>query len=194
MNSNLANFGGLAYNYLNLVKLSIKEMEKQGNPNMLFVDPETTEEEYDQKTSWNDQNIAIPLLFNFYHGLELIMKSILWKEHVDFPNNHNLSILLKKLDEVKPLPKKLIEILKKYIISKDNPFNNFFASNNTDKSVTNFHLMLKYPANTKDLEVSKHYDYSAIRDQGALGLERFKELERDISRIKPAVMDWMSQL
>jgi hypothetical protein len=62
---------------------SIEELEKQGNKNLLFFDGNLSEDEswlkYDQQTNWNDNNIAIPVLFNFYHGIELVLKGLILK-------------------------------------------------------------------------------------------------------------------
>lgn len=58
-------------------------MGKQGNKKLIMslYDPNETDEQsrqnYYQKTKWNDFNIGVPILFNFYHGLELCMKGLL---------------------------------------------------------------------------------------------------------------------
>ena len=58
-------------------------MGKLGNKKLVMslYDPNQTDEEshesYYQKTKWNDFNIGVPILFNFYHGLELCMKGLL---------------------------------------------------------------------------------------------------------------------
>ena len=77
------NFIGLAYQFWNLTRESVIEMEKLNNSSMIVsdFDPNQTDEEswteYEHKTRWNDFNIGIPILFNFYHGLELFMKGLL---------------------------------------------------------------------------------------------------------------------
>jgi hypothetical protein len=51
-------------------------MNKQGNKTMIFMDGDLSEEdsdlEFNEGTKWNDLNIGIPILFNFFHGIELI--------------------------------------------------------------------------------------------------------------------------
>jgi len=36
-----------------------------------------SDEEFEEHTKWADSNIAEPVLFNFYHGLELSLKSLI---------------------------------------------------------------------------------------------------------------------
>jgi len=80
---NSSAFIGLGYNFLQLTINSIEELENQGNKNLLFLDGNLSEDEswlkYDQQTKWNDNNIAIPVLFNFYHGIELVLKGLILK-------------------------------------------------------------------------------------------------------------------
>lgn len=185
-----ANFAGLAYNFLNLVEQSINEMEKHGNRNLLILDPGSTNESYDKITCWNDLNIGIPILFNFYHGLELIMKALLWEAQIEFPKDHKLSKILQKVTRIEPAPKDLIKILNKYIITSENPFSDFFESNSSSNTADRFYILLKYPSMLKDGQILEVFDYSTIKDQGSLGLQRFLTLKADIASIQPAVIQW----
>ncbi|THA02817.1 hypothetical protein, partial [Rodentibacter pneumotropicus] len=74
----------------------------------VLSDTEITTEEYNEKTKWSDHNIAIPTLFNFYHGLELMLKGfLLFNEETENIKTHKFTIL--------------INLLKKYL-SHDDPF------------------------------------------------------------------------
>ncbi len=88
------NFIGTAYQFWNLVREAINEMGKINYKNVTFSkpDPSISYEEsrgkYDQKTRWNDFKIGVPLLFNYYHGLELLMKGLLQETNNLPPKKH----------------------------------------------------------------------------------------------------------
>ena len=67
----------LSFQFFSLVQNSLKETISQGNAWILTSDSELDFEEYAEETKWSDHQIIIPLLFNFYHGLELFLKGLL---------------------------------------------------------------------------------------------------------------------
>ena len=92
-----------SYNFWSLTRNSIEEMEKQGNKTIIVSEysENITEKQswknYELLTNWNDQNIGIPVLFNFYHGLELFMKGLLEIKRITFETSkHNLKSLYEK--------------------------------------------------------------------------------------------------
>ena len=76
------NYIGITYQFWNLVRESINEMEKINNVNLLIsgydsnISDAESFEIYEEKTKWNDFKIGVPVLFNYYHGLELLMKGL----------------------------------------------------------------------------------------------------------------------
>ena len=78
---NGASYINLGYNFLQVVVNSIEEMEKQSNANVIFSYSYDSDEQgwldYEKKTRWNDNNIGIPILFNFFHGVELVLKGLI---------------------------------------------------------------------------------------------------------------------
>ena len=59
----------IGYNFLQLATNSIDELMAQGNRSLIMTSGNKSDEEawreYEEKTKWNDQNVAIPILFNF---------------------------------------------------------------------------------------------------------------------------------
>lgn len=156
----------IAHNFWNVVHLLVEQMEQTGNKTSFYTDfnPNETEDESKKRTdnvfNRNDNNIGIPLMFNFYHGLELFMKGLLEVEGIPLPVNsgHNLQELYKTIKEnEKNYSHSLIELLKKHIYNSSD-FNPFFESN--DIKPNQFYLGLKYPY---DKESGKKYNYSKIR-------------------------------
>ena len=133
----------LAYNFFQLAKEAINEMETQGNPYLIIYGYEYNGDT-EQNTRWSDSNIGVPVLFNFYHGLELFMKGLQYRaSSVSKSKDHNLQKLFSELVKSEyQIPKKLILLLKKYIYS-ENPFQRFFEDNGG--TANDFYTFLKYP-------------------------------------------------
>lgn len=96
------NYTSIGYNFLQLTINSIEELEKQGNKRAVAMGGELSEEEFwfefEKRTKWNDQNIAIPVLFNFFHGVELMLKGLIFFCGGELANKtHKLSHLLNSL-------------------------------------------------------------------------------------------------
>src|SRR4030042_2804305 len=73
-------FWTVSFQYLMLVENVARETTSQGNTwvmtntnNLVPI----TSEEYEEGTRWSDHTIIIPLLFNLYHGIELLLKGFL---------------------------------------------------------------------------------------------------------------------
>lgn len=186
------NFIGTSYQFWNLVRESINEMEKINNINIIYSkpDPSTNNEEswinYDHKTRWNDFKIGVPLLFNYYHGLELLMKGLL-QETNNLPpkNTHKLSDyyeLIKTNQHAYSV--KLVDLIGQFI-TESNPFNDFFLCNGGD--VNDFYLMLRYPTKNKD---SDEYQFKEIRGRGENGLVKWIQLRENTINIKKEIELW----
>lgn len=75
------NYITIRYNFLQIAINAIGEIKKQGNKTTLLLKDGLISDEawskYDELTKWNDTNIVIPVLFNFFHGSELILKGLI---------------------------------------------------------------------------------------------------------------------
>lgn len=167
-------------------------MEKINNINIVYSkpDPSTSNEEswtnYDHKTRWNDFKIGVPLLFNYYHGLELLMKGLL-QETNNLPpkNTHKLSDyyeLIKTNQHAYSV--KLVDLIGQFI-TESNPFKDFFLCNGGD--VNDFYLMLRYPTKNKD---SEEYQFKEIRGKGENGLVKWLQLRENTINIKKEIVLW----
>jgi len=183
-----SDFIGLGYNFLQLTINSIEEMEKQGNKSLLFFKGNLSDDElksrYDDKTKWNDNNIAIPVLFNFYHGVELVLKGLILRCGGQFPNKHKLSFFIDELSKTPNPPSNNLINHFKTILSFD--LNNFFNSNN--KSVDSFYESFKYPQ-YKNGESSIFKD---IRGLDSEGLKLFIKIKDLAVQVKIEIMDWLA--
>jgi len=180
------NFLILSHNYLSLVRNALEEAIKQGNVFVVIKKHEISEKELTEETKWNDFNIIVPILYNFYHGLELLIKGFLIlindynlkithdirKLLNDFCNNYNKEIeiirLLNKYIDINLMP----EILSKFL--KENKIN-----------VNEFYIFLRYPL---DVRNKKKFIYYQLHENEEEGLNLFKEIVSDIDILIPKIV------
>ena len=190
-----ANYIGFAYQFFQIVRESINEMEKQGNLTSIWYDAVTDNrnssydddwEEYEFKTRWNDMNLGVPILFNFYHGLELFMKGLLQKINLlPSKKSHNLTglytIIVDNSDKFTP---EIIVLIEKYLSIK-NPFYEFFSENalTPDK----FYHCLKYPEDLK----GNQFTYTKVRGNQVEGLKNFRIMRDDVINLRNAIKNWI---
>jgi hypothetical protein len=186
------NYIGLAYQFWNLVIESINEMEKLENKSLIIskkdlsLSEKVSWKKYKEQTKWNDFNIGVPVLFNYYHGLELFMKGLL-QEIGKLPdkNNHNLTDYHKVIKENEiEFTEELVDLVNIYIGDK-NPYKKFFKEN--FGSVNQFYLMLRYPTTIKK---NKTYRYKEIRGTDKKGLDKWLKLRDSTISMKTAIENW----
>lgn len=171
----------LSIQYLQFVETVIKELLKQGNRRVVFSDQEITFEEFFEATKWSDQNIAEPLFFNLYHGIELLLKGYSIKPL----NGHALNNLFGKFKKENK-DKLISEILQKYIGSNEElvePLKSFFVNNkiNADE----YYNALRYPLSKDRKKQFEHYELKKISDEN---ISFYKELMDDISILRVEVV------
>jgi hypothetical protein len=188
----MSNYFRLAYQFLNLSTEAIVEMEAQGNQtgiwSEVFDSEEESDENYHRMTRWNDFNIGVPVLFNFYHGLELLMKGLLYLNPDQKPiKTHKLTELLNQLKTAGiQYPAGLINILEKHL-SNQSPFNPFFVENSGN--IDDFCHFLKYPE-SGEKSGRVQFRFGEINGTKKVGLKRFEEVRRDIKLLRQEIITW----
>ena len=82
--------------YLLFSQSVLKKTIESGNKFMLISDEEISEKEYFKATEWSDSNVIIPVLFSFYHGVELLLKGLLMMaDGYRLEASHKITTLLK---------------------------------------------------------------------------------------------------
>ncbi len=192
----MSKYLSLSYNFWTLTRNAIEEMDKQDNRTLIVskkLDGETEMqawEKYELQTKWNDQNIGVPILFNFYHGLELFMKGLLELKELSLgKTTHDLKYIFEKIKQNKILySEELISLLKKHIC-KPHEYNNFFRDNNID--VTKFYECFRYPENNvKTID----YYYGNIRGKQKETIILYKEIKKATIDFYNAVVNWNCKL
>jgi hypothetical protein len=172
----------VAINYLQLTENIGKEIAKQGNKNFVMSNDKLSQEEIEENTKWNDYQIVEPFFFNFYHGLELLIKGFLLFQNVDVvKHNHRIEKLYEEFCIYFSDKNNMIGIINKYIgqnINLVEPLKSFFISNMI--TVDSFYLALKYP---ESRHTTVKYNYETIKFQGEKVIEFYKQLTQDIASL-----------
>jgi hypothetical protein len=174
----------MAFTFWNLVRNSVEEMEKQGNKSSV---KSTYEESVDFRklTKWNDQNIGIPVLFSFYHGLELYMKGLLEVNEIDIKPTHNLKQLYENVKEnEKAYSQEIISLLKEQVCNAST-YNPFLEDN--DEDVSKFYDFYRYP-HSKNME--KIYSYKQIRGKEQQTLQIYNAVRKATIDLQNAIVNW----
>ncbi|TXE15278.1 HEPN domain-containing protein [Seonamhaeicola algicola] len=191
-----ANYLGLSYQFWTLTKEAINEMKKQENKKLIMskYDPNQTDEEsheeYYQKTKWNDFNVGVPILYNFYHGLELCMKGLL-QEINKFPTSKKTHSLTSYFEIIKENKKSFIpEIIHSIdkVLNNENSFSSFFESNNSN--VDSYYQLLRYPESYKGNEI---YFHGEIRGKEKIGLKNFESIYKSCVDIEKSIIKWFEK-
>ncbi|WP_298306233.1 hypothetical protein [Flavobacterium sp.] len=174
--------------YFQLTRNCLEELIKSGNSNYLRTnfDENISKEDSDfalkEKTKWSDYNVIQPILFNFYHSLELLMKGIIvLKNGKNSDKSHNLEKLFFKVSKIGINSPILLEKLEKYCLNEkgnNNPISKFLKTN--DEKPSNYIHYLKYPFNLDN----KIFKYNDLRNLKQDGIEMAKEIMLDIDIIR----------
>ncbi len=171
-----------SFYYLNLFTAVADQLVVKGNQYIIIGDSTISPEDYDEQTKWSDHNISLPLLYNFYHGLELLLKGFVLLKNTSQNTklNHQVVQLLENFKSQFSEEAEMIAILEKYVSSKPNiqPLKSFFDSNNITPN--EFYQALRYPYDIKFNEF-RHID---LKYRGSDGVHFYKELINDINRLR----------
>lgn len=175
--------------YITMVTNTLEMAIKSGNPSVIISNSYITDQDLINKTKYCDYSIVVPLLFLFYHWIELVLKGFLFtKENIDIKNltHHNVKKLLKEFKKYFSNEKDIINFFEKYTRKDNMPYllKTFFGKNNL--SVGNYYYFFKYPL---DNNFNFKYDYSSIKYTNKEGLTFFKDLLKDIDRYKNPIVE-----
>ena len=165
--------------YLHLVQAVSNETHRQGNVHMVISDEKISAEKYMDKTKWSDQNLVIPLLFNFYHGLEVLLKGFLCTTKIQIKASHRLSWLLSSF-KAEFQNSNLIPYFEKYIDKNKLPDILLEFCSKSNVSIDDYYQALKYSEGTS----GNQYQHHPLKYQGQKGVQFFADLRNDIEKIR----------
>jgi len=173
----------IGFQYLDLAEKTSKLISDQGNKWVVCSEGGAWElKEYEDATKWSDHRLGIPIIFNFYHGVELVLKGFIYAAG-NSKIGHKISVLLSRVDKMHP-DQKFTKIIRKYIDTKCVPDILKEFINRSSTSFDNWYQAYKYPED-KDGNVYEHYFLKYRESQGA---EFFGDLTKDIEDIRVEVV------
>ena len=167
-----------AQQYLELCSNTSKLIVKHGNTDLEGID--------ENGSVWTDYYLAIPVLFNFYHGLELYFKGLIIVEGVNI-QNHKLTELMAKVKELHPDGMFLYSI-EKYISTESSPPIISKFLNSASIQIDDWYQAFKYPESTK----GKTFDHYDLQFTGSEGVQLFSNLVSDIKAFKEDAVKYLS--
>ena len=128
--------------FLRLAEGACKELTSSNNAWVIVSDHDSSGN-YAEATRWSDHSVGIAILFNFFHGIELLLKGFIGlKEKV--PVDHRLTALYTIFEkhyahsDLAPLIKAHV-----YSIEPHSPLGRFISANGI--TIDNWYEALKYP-------------------------------------------------
>lgn len=169
--------------YLHLVEAVITETVKQRNAHVVVSKQEIHWDEYQRETRWSDHRLIIPVLFDFYHGIEIILKGFLVAAGSPPETNHKLSQLIATFEGHFP-GHAIGATARKYVAQDELP--ELLASFCKESGITidDYYQALKYPQSTR----GNVYEYYPLKYKGEDGVPFFEDLAKDIHDAVPKVV------
>lgn len=182
-------FWKASFEYLMLVENIARETIVQGNTWFItkrWQDGPVTEKEYHEGTKWSDHTIIIPMLFNLYHGIELLVKGfLLARSQTEVKPTHTVQHLCRQFYNAYPGERELNSFLRKYTEEANLPaiLGDFLRDN--AMTFDDLYQALRYPSD-RNFQTLK--TYIELKYKGTKGIPFFKELHQDIEAVRVAAV------
>lgn len=182
-------FLGTSIQFLRLVESVLEETLKKKNIHAYFGD-EITDVEFDNLTRWSDFNVIRPVLFNFYHGIELLIKGILLISNPKYKLDHNLEQLWSEISKIDNIPSEIKAALDRHINPNGlpEPMKKFLKQNNL--TISQLYEYLRYPTNKQYLAFP---DYDFFEYQGKSLIPYLKSLKKDSHDVRVASVQFIRE-
>jgi len=182
-------FWQVSFQYLDLSENVAKLISESGNK-WVFIqegwDANRLEEEHREATKWSDYNQGIPVIFNFYHGLEVLLKGFLVAAERNF-HGHGLTHLHGQVSDVHPNAE-FLQLMKRYLFKKELPaiLGRFLEESGV--SIDRWYQALRYPeSGGVQAEIYAHEHLQFQTDTGA---KFFGGLAKNIHEIRVSAVSY----
>ena len=168
----------VGHQFLNSSQLLIENLVSHKNKNVIISDHELTDDEFDDKTKYCDYNIIIPILYNYYHGIELIMKAALEQVGQLKKVRHDIKKLSDDIKKAYSNDSGFARIITDII---DNPINIVVTFEGVNQKITDFTIYeaLRYPDKKDSL-----IEYGCLMYNGERVLSELQRLNEHIESVK----------
>ncbi|MCP1659539.1 hypothetical protein [Neisseria perflava] len=178
-------FFTIARKFLSLAQVCTDELIKERNPFCIVSDRLLSSSDIERATKWSDRVVSIPILFNFYHGLELTIKGCLCLQLQKTEiKGHKFSELIEKLNK-DLIGENLFSLITKYTINlkettllDPNIILEFLNENEID--IDSWYEALKYPSGKE----GHSFNHIALKYGSKRTLPFWEQLSSDIDKLK----------
>lgn len=181
-------FWTVALQFFTLVQNATRETIKQSNEwCVVTTNKQLTPDEYNKRTAWSDHQVIIPILFNFYHGMEVLLKGFLFlAPGYNLKPKHSIEHLSKQFVKYYPTETALCSFFEKYtqITTLPDMLKNFTSENSL--SVGQLYEALRYPVDRTFNELRNYFN---LKYQDSEGIKFFKDLNEDIEKARIAAVE-----
>lgn len=184
MNKDLAlRYWRISIQYFHLVQHVSNKIAEQGNAWGIISDSVVSDIEFDEMTKWSDYRLATPLLFNLYHGIELMLKGFAAPTTTSSSPKptHRLSVLASEFN-ANHQNEDISNFLSKYLeIDKiPDPIRQFLVDSNI--TADQYYQALKYPDSTS----GSTYMHANLYYHDEWGVSFYKDLRDDVAAARRA--------
>lgn len=178
----------ISFQFFSLVQNSVAEIVKSENKWIILSPTETPIDEYLEQTTWSDHQVIIPILFNFYHGLELFLKGLMqFDSDFTLKAKHSIEGLGAEFIKNNPEEKVLCYFLKKYThLGKLPTILKAFLDDNK-LTVNKLYESLRYPTDSTFTDIR---GYLALKYQDNESIPFFEELIDDINNARQSAVEY----
>ena len=172
-----------------LVENVAREIVAQGNAWFIMKDYEdgpVTIDESAEGTRWSDHKLIIPLLFNLYHGIELLVKGfLLVSSGQNVKPKHSIGRICRQFSQAYPDETELIAFVTKFTEEQRLPdlLSEFLKDNSL--TLNDLYQAVRYPS---DQDFQTLRKYIVLKYKGADGLPFFSELAEAIKGVRKAAV------
>lgn len=172
--------------FLRLAEASCAQLVANGNKHVLVSEGPI---DYEEATRWSDFSVGLPILFNFFHGIELLLKGFLVLAGRKPANRHELTILLSEFERLHN-GSQLAQSLARNIrdIDADSPLGKHLKTNSI--KIDDWYQALKYPESTKGQPFS-HFD---LKYGGSETLSFWQELGESARQLREQAVKLSCQI
>jgi hypothetical protein len=170
----------LATHFLGLVEAASHELVQSENAWVLVADRDISESDYEAATRWSDHTLGIAVLFDFFHGVELMLKGFIALDGSS-PRHHRLTGLLADFEASHPGTEVGVLVAAHTAnLDPGSPLGVFLAANGL--GIDSWNEALKYPESKK----GESFDHVGLQYGGRATIDFWRTLGKAAREIRIA--------
>ena len=171
--------------YIDSAIYLMKVICRSGNQTGAIADSfEAAEKIMKRKVALSDLTLFLPALFDYYHGLELYIKGLLYMYNKNKTTTHETTALVAELKNTQT-NKELIQLFEEVYAIKEGIISKFKKENNISNQIA-FYESLRYPVDNRFQQI---YDYTSLRYNGNDGIKEMRKIIKKLNLISSKVIE-----